>query len=149
MEKPSKNEESGASASGQSDSRGTGVAVTARDVLLGRGNLVNNSAGNQMFRGLVRENAGEYVRCESRAQKELIARRILSQVGQYGGRFMRQVEGEGILPSWETVSDDVALSKVRQALRDMAQQPVQSPDHVTGDGAPGSFVDSLLLLLLP
>jgi hypothetical protein len=90
-----------------------------------------------MFRGLVRENAGEYVRCESRAQKELVAKRILSQVGQYGGRFMRQVDGEGILPLWEVVSDDVALSKVRQALRDMAQQSAQSPE--TADVAPGVF----------
>lgn len=126
---------SGRNSGGSNDDDGnTGqtVAVTAKDVLLGRGNLVNNSAGNQMFRSLIKENAGKYVKAASRAQKELIAKQILHQIEQYGGRFMRPVEGSSILPSWEVVSDEIALSKARQALRDMAQQLGQKP---TGEAA--------------
>lgn len=124
----------------QEGHRGEAVELTSRDVLLGRGNLVNNSAGNQMFRALIRENAGGYAMATSRAQKELITGQILRQIEHYGGRFVRQVEGSpGILPSWEVVSTEVAVSKVRQALRDMAQQLAQN----TADGAamlePGEF----------
>lgn len=99
--------------------------VTSHDVLLGRGNGVKNWAGNLHYRDLIRRHAHTYVDCQDRTQKDMIAHKVILQIEEPGGRFLKQlsaeIEGSLIGATWEKIPRDAALAKVRQALRDMAQ----------------------------
>jgi hypothetical protein len=61
------------------------------DILLGRGKACINYIGNQRYRALVRTRKEEYVNCVRTYSKELIAREILAEISQRGGRFLQQV----------------------------------------------------------
>lgn len=115
------------SVAGRKDERNASIItdVTLDDVLLGRGNGVKNWAGNLRYRDLIRSNARSYVACQDRGQKDVIAHRVILQIEEPGGRFLKQlsceIEGSLMGATWEKIPRDAALAKVRQALRDMAQ----------------------------
>lgn len=93
------------------------------DVLLGRGSAANLYSGNKRFRELVQENRAVYNSAVRHREKKGIAKQVLASVRSQGGRFMKQVETnkkvKNILTDcdWKEVSDDVALEKCKQALR--------------------------------
>jgi hypothetical protein len=121
------------------------TSVGPYDVLLGRGAPMVNFAGNVRFRELVAARLEEYSRARRRQTKDTIAREIMALVEQRGGRFLRKVDAQeeielGVQPNdgasaWVSVEEDVAIEKVKQALRNREQQlrapsaPVQEGHH--------------------
>jgi hypothetical protein len=101
------------------------------DVLLGRGSPTINYAGNVAFRLLIKQRKAEYGASGQHKTKDRVAREIFALIQDKGGRFLRRIdtvelEQLGPLSStnqkvWVTVYDDVALEKIKQALRDKEQ----------------------------
>ena len=87
--------------------------VNESDVLCGRGGATNNHIGNKMFRALVTEHQAEYLAAKKK-DKALVSQRIVRQIRQKGGRFLRRTDG-GI---WMDVGDKKATEKTSQALRE-------------------------------
>lgn len=117
------------------------------DVLLGRGAPIINYVGNVKFRSLVRSRKNDYVTSGRHKIKDKVAKSILREIHRRGGRFLKRVEvpktdvAEDIVnpdqhqtaPSdgntgstsqekdvkmYQIADYDVALEKVKQALRD-------------------------------
>lgn len=110
------------------------------DVMLGRGKQNAGRPGNAYFRECVLRNSGDYKGCGTMARKDIIARQIVAHIHSKGGRFLRsttaatkqQAGGVMGVPTWEVVSDDVALGKVKQAMRDaVAQEKREQPMVLT------------------
>ncbi|KAL7562957.1 hypothetical protein ACA910_018597 [Epithemia clementina (nom. ined.)] len=95
-------------------------SIAADDVLMGRGARATENEGNVRFRNIVRSRLQEYVKAPRRQEKDQIAREILGVVKSRKGRFMRKVNNSSSDDSslYAAVDDDVALLKVKQALRD-------------------------------
>lgn len=77
------------------------LEVMSDDVLLGRGSGPNDHVGNIKFRDLVHERKAEYLSTNHRQTKAMIAKDIVDQVYQRGGRFLKKlspVESAKILP---------------------------------------------------
>jgi site-specific DNA-cytosine methylase len=101
------------------------------DVLLGRGSPTINYVGNVAFRLLIKQRKAEYGASGQHKTKDRVAREIFALIQDKGGRFLRRIdtielEQLGPLSStnqkvWVAVYDDVALEKVKQALRDKEQ----------------------------
>lgn len=107
-----------------SEKPGTIVIETNRfDVVLGRGKNANNRPGNLSFRRLVLNLVEQYQECASGEEKNEIARQIISEVQSHGGRFVRSVTAANAngqqIGAWEVVGNEVALAKVKQAMRDI------------------------------
>lgn len=122
----------------------------ANDVLVGRGAPSNANLGNKRFRELVQSRKREYMATGKRQMKDRIAREIVDTiVYQRGGRFLRKIESlieaeqigvpEG-LTAWTLVSEDVAVQKTKQALRDRDIQGGLDDDEYEGGG--GDAADS-------
>jgi hypothetical protein len=105
-------------------------SVGPNDVLLGRGAPMVNFAGNVRFRVLVATRLEEYSRARRRQTKDTIAREIMALVEQRGGRFLRKMDAQEEIElgvpngssAWVSVEEDVAIEKVKQALRNREQQ---------------------------
>jgi hypothetical protein len=103
----------------------TGLILQDTDVVSGRGGLANNHSGNILFRRLVAENKGAYLKCEKKSYKHFLAMSIIAAIEGLGGRFLRSVGG-GIYESseskkhvqWVHLSRDQAIAKTAQALRE-------------------------------
>jgi hypothetical protein len=93
----------------------TATAVSANDVLLGRGGATNQHEGNRKFRELVAAHQAEYLK--ARKQDKIgIARRIVSIiVKERGGRFLQH---DRIHDTYTVVTDKRATEKTSQALRE-------------------------------
>ena len=87
------------------------------DVLLGRGKLVHHHMGNVVYRNEVKERSGEF-QVQSSLARHRIARDVVENVHRRGGRFLRPIV-PGDASQWETCPYQLALSKVKQALRDV------------------------------
>jgi hypothetical protein len=103
--------------------------VTENDVLLGRGATIINHVGNQRFHQLVLDRKQEYNSTWRHQIKDSIARKIFVFITeQRNGRFLRRIDSVyeaqalGIPHDWTTmwlVADpNVAIEKIKQALRD-------------------------------
>ena len=92
------------------------------DVLLGRGKLVHNHPGNTAYRMDVKCQSTQYESLDCMG-RDAVARHVLELVHQRGGRFLRRTINEIL---WETCPDRIALTKVKQALRDSIRQPTLS-----------------------
>jgi hypothetical protein len=97
------------------------------DVLMGRGAPIINYEGNVRFRDLVRTRKADYVHTTRHQVKDEIARDILQEIKRREGHFLRRIDSESELrrlgisettKAWIVVENDVALEKVKQALRD-------------------------------
>ena len=126
------------------------------DVLLGRGAPIINYVGNVKFRTLVRSRKNDYITSGRHKIKDKVAKSILREIQRRGGRFlkrigapnksdvvaledMNQTTTDGISSTsyqqkvYQIAEFDVALEKVKQALRDKdtdqqqcnLQQPLQ------------------------
>ena len=104
---------------------GTLLVETNRfDVFLGRGKNANNRPGNMSFRKLVLELFEAYQNTDCGEEKNQLAMKLVSQIQDMGGRFIRPVaavnsSGQQV-SAWEVVADCVAVTKVKQAIRDVA-----------------------------
>mmetsp|Transcript_14839 Transcript_14839/g.34363 ORF Transcript_14839/g.34363 Transcript_14839/m.34363 type:complete len:830 (-) Transcript_14839:336-2825(-) len=77
------------------------LEVLVHDVMLGRGSGPNDHAGNIQFRDLVHARKTEYLSTNHRQTKALIAKEIVDQVYQRGGRFLKKlspIEAARMLP---------------------------------------------------
>jgi hypothetical protein len=96
-------------------------SLNPHDVVLGRGQHVQHQ-GNTRFRTLVRSRAAEYHACASKPCKDVVARQIVRDVEDLGGRFVKRTErnpnGGSTMPStWEIVDHSHVLVKVKQTFR--------------------------------
>jgi hypothetical protein len=98
----------------QSSSEIRQTNVGPNDVLLGRGGATNNHSGNHNFRILVAANQEEYLQARKH-EKVIIARRIVAEIQNNGGRFLQSGMSKD---HWEEVSDKRAQEKTSQALRE-------------------------------
>lgn len=112
--------------------------LTPNDILLGRGAPIINYEGNVRFRDLVRTRKKEYVGTGRHQIKDDIARQIIEEIIRRKGRFLRKVNPHqedvsrlhlnGKEKVWRVAEEDVAIEKVKQALRDKEPvKPSQSP----------------------
>jgi hypothetical protein len=111
--------------------------VTTNDVLLGRGAFADRFQGNIKFRSLIRQHKDAYRAAPHHHCKAAIAQQIVNAVHAYHGRFLRKLElvsnvaeQRGAEASgtkqWEIVDNNIALEKVKQALRDIDHEQADS-----------------------
>lgn len=122
--------------------------ISEHDVLMGRGARATENEGNVRFRNVVRSRLREYLTAPRRQEKDQIAREILGVVKSRNGKFLRKVESmdesqEG--SDYIEVEDDVALLKVKQALRD--QKMEDSNASVSSNGSSKNSVSKSVGLL--
>jgi hypothetical protein len=89
-------------------------AINGYDVLLGRGGLTNSHIGNKRFRLVVTDYQLEYLMAKKR-EKKVIAKRIVDQIYNSGGRFLRKSPVSNV---WSEVTEKKALEKASQSLRE-------------------------------
>eukprot|EP00429_Kryptoperidinium_foliaceum_P009926 CAMPEP_0176004808 /NCGR_PEP_ID=MMETSP0120_2-20121206/1883_1 /TAXON_ID=160619 /ORGANISM="Kryptoperidinium foliaceum, Strain CCMP 1326" /LENGTH=202 /DNA_ID=CAMNT_0017337499 /DNA_START=109 /DNA_END=717 /DNA_ORIENTATION=- len=88
--------------------------ISEKDVLCGRGGLTNSHTGNKKFRTTVARHTHEYLQAHKK-EKSQIARKIVSQIKEEGGRFLKRGSDNN---TWVEVPDKKALEKTLQALRE-------------------------------
>ena len=99
--------------------------ISDQDVLMGRGARATENEGNVRFRHVVRSRLRDYLTAPRRQEKDQIAREILAVVKSRNGRFLKKVESMDESQGgsdFVEVHDDVALLKVKQALRDQKME---------------------------
>ena len=94
-----------------------GESANPHDVVLGRGGMINQHAGNLFFRRLVERNKCEYVSTKHWNEKRKIAEKIVEQIKELDppGRFVKEDAETG---EWIEVDHARAIEKVMTALRD-------------------------------
>lgn len=101
------------------------VRCRENDVLCGRGAPVTNHVGNQFFSALISHYESKYMAAR-RNEKPAIARLIVENVRQRGGRFMKRVKNQsttkGVCFEWKELSGDQAYEKTCQSLRDNSNE---------------------------
>eukprot|EP00543_Licmophora_paradoxa_P008837 CAMPEP_0202458930 /NCGR_PEP_ID=MMETSP1360-20130828/28681_1 /ASSEMBLY_ACC=CAM_ASM_000848 /TAXON_ID=515479 /ORGANISM="Licmophora paradoxa, Strain CCMP2313" /LENGTH=481 /DNA_ID=CAMNT_0049079691 /DNA_START=222 /DNA_END=1667 /DNA_ORIENTATION=+ len=113
-------------------------SISSNDVLCGRGGLTNHHPGNVFFRRLVRLQQESYLRASKR-EKAGVAKDIVEQVRQTGGKFLKKdPKNPGM---WIDIGDKKAREKTSQALREGApelrEELVASGSNT---GAPGALL---------
>jgi len=88
------------------------IVVNDQDVLLGRGGVTNIHVGNMNYRSMVHQLQDEY-HSAPKLKKAAIALRVVEQVYNQGGRFLRESEGK-----WIEVSKERARRKASQTMRE-------------------------------
>jgi hypothetical protein len=98
------------------------------DIILGRGVPISKYKGNMRFRELIREFKGEYMATGRHHRKQHIVEEVLEKLRERNCRFLSRIETDeearkqGLPPGsrvWVIAKEEVALSKVKQALREM------------------------------
>ncbi|EJK65884.1 hypothetical protein THAOC_13214, partial [Thalassiosira oceanica] len=92
---------------------GLPIAPTDLDVLRGRGEVMNKHPGNVRFRREI-EKVKSLYQTSSHKVKNRLSWKILSKVGDYGGRFLEK-DDKG---NWLETNQNRARKKVAQALRE-------------------------------
>lgn len=110
------------------------VDVKDNDVLYGRGQAIQLNEGNVRFRKLVALRTVDYKSRRNPAHRRGIAMEVIGLVRARGGRFLKRTSLSSTSETvWEEIDNTVALTKVKQALRDAAAAmviPSASP-HTT------------------
>ena len=110
------------------------ASLNAHDVLLGKGTGPYAYCGNVAFRAHVLQRRDEYISASGGkgGAKSKIAKQVLDHVHSLGGRFLRQdgqvkavrkIVKDG---KWYECSEQVALEKIQQALRQHRGDPADS-----------------------
>ncbi|CAB9525941.1 expressed unknown protein [Seminavis robusta] len=95
--------------------------VRDHDILSGRGAFVNGHVGNQRLRKLALERKEAFDNGNF-TEKQALASEIVTQIRALGGRFLKkkskqqQQQGDD---EWEELSDDKAIHKACQVMRDI------------------------------
>jgi hypothetical protein len=98
------------------------------DIILGRGVPISKYEGNIRFRELIRGYKGEYMATGRHHRKQQIVEEVLEKLRERNCRFLSRIETDeearkcGLPPGsrvWVIAREEVALSKVKQALREM------------------------------
>ena len=98
------------------------LAITMSDsinewsVLFGRGGKANSFIGCVRFRAMVVQAQAEYLAARKK-DKTLIAQRIVKAIQANGGLFLTRMSASN-KDEWVEVSDDRAIAKTSQALRE-------------------------------
>lgn len=103
------------------------IELNDNDVLLGRGTERNEYIGNRRFRSLVEQHREAYKFANGSDAKRKVARKIIDQIHELGGRFLEEVKTdkpahdveEGV---WIEVTESIAIQKCMQALRDQNRE---------------------------
>lgn len=134
----------------QSQSRTIGEAaddVNDWDVLCGRGRQIHVHIGNIHFRKLVIARSQLYKeQADDKARRRAIAFEVVGIVQSKGGRFLKRSKAIDDGSCWEVVPLSVALTKVKQALRDSvgyAEVASKTPSKQTDEPAAKGQVKSL------
>jgi hypothetical protein len=114
--------------------------ISKVDVLLGRGKRNQNWPGNELFRQFVRVRSKEYIAPgTNKLVRDEIAREVIHQVYQTGGRFLQEVTEAtrtaetcaepstsplrvGDQQTWMIASHSTIRTKTKQALRDLQKR---------------------------
>lgn len=113
--------------------------LNSRDVLMGRGAPLAYYEGNVTFRDvIVQPRKVEYCTAKSQERKQQIAKEVYDELQQSGGRFLAkmyavtQAQLLGVVPlgekAWYIVSVDVAMEKIKQALREKSSTATTATD---------------------
>jgi hypothetical protein len=87
---------------------------TEFDVLLGREKESANHIGNKRYLAIVALHRNEYKSCTTRVAKTCITTRLIKEIHDCGGRFLKKNDETG---EYEEVSHQKAHDKVSHALR--------------------------------
>lgn len=113
------------------------------DVLCGRGGGINSHVGNRIFRDWVADRRLDYNLASSKADKARVAKEVMNQVTMQNppGRFLQRDATGGIGSWWIEITEEKAMAKTSQALREGA--PTIRAQHQHSDGSPrhGSIND--------
>ena len=107
------------------------------DVLCGRGGGINSHVGNRVFRDWVAERRLDYNLASTKADKARVAKEVMNKVTMHDppGRFLQR-DTTGIGSWWIEVSEEKAMAKTSQALREGA--PTIRAQHQHPDDSPTS-----------
>jgi len=117
------------------------IVVHEHDVLSGRGVNIAEHAGNKRFRALCASHQdADYCKSYSTSEKRALAQKIVKHIQTLRppGRFLKRAGrirgGRGLDGPWENLSDQEAIKKTMQALRDCNRQ--DRAGNYAGDVAP-------------
>lgn len=91
------------------------TSYTPKDVLSGRGKGAQLHPGNVKYRELVSANKLRYSQCVKSGEKTKLAKAIVAEVREDGGRFLELEERTGV---YNDIGDKRAIEKTSQALRE-------------------------------
>jgi len=97
----------------------THVPYTDKDVLLGRGGMINAHHGNKIFRDLIKERKSKYLQCTTNSKKKDICLDVICNIEQDGGHFLKRSPRGN---EWDIASPEVVKNKISQALREKSGQ---------------------------
>jgi hypothetical protein len=99
------------------------IDLQRQDVLLGRGSGSNEHQGNLMYRSLVKAKKEEYISCTTRQDKDLLVRKVIQEVHDSGGRFLKRLQngrgakGRTVLDVYEIADHNTMMEKTRQVFQ--------------------------------
>jgi hypothetical protein len=107
---------------------------TDKDVLLGRGKMVDGNAGNVLLKRIVASNYGRF-QSSSRFEKTIVTHTVYLRMKKSGSRFLKKTDG-----NWIVVEEAVAREKISHAFRNYkARGPSSSQPRTTGTVADSSI----------
>ena len=89
---------------------------TKDDVVAGRGGGSNNHPGNLAYWQKILPNRELYKKSQTNEDKTRVAQEIVDFIKSKSGRFLQKEKGVG--ERWFVLPDNIAIYKVKQALRD-------------------------------
>ena len=89
---------------------------SGNDVLFGKGHVSQTHPGNRHYRNIIVSKKRLYVRTKKHREKDAIARQVLHEIQMLDppGRFLARTK-DGM---WSIQSEAMAISKIKQALRE-------------------------------
>ncbi|KAK1742758.1 hypothetical protein QTG54_006355 [Skeletonema marinoi] len=105
------------------------------DVLNGRGNDINNLAGNISFQRLIAGNKDRYKECKE-SEKKNISKDIVDAVRGNGGRFLKYDKSNKI---YVDIGNKEARAKTSQAFRDALRKEKKESVKPVGNHSGFSF----------
>jgi len=120
------------------DKREPVESLNLNDVLLGRGSGPAEYQGNQRFRSIVEQHKGAYNSATRNETKSCIAEELVEHIHFLGGRFLRLMD-ESVKTedcdvedgTWCEVENEVAVEKVKQALRQGRKRRRREVDRIS------------------
>jgi len=96
-------------------------AVRDVDVISGQGGRSNNHSGNRAYLAIVAKNRMRHGSTCSSYEKKAIAKDVIDQIRNRGGRFLKEDRNTG---RWYVLSNKKTMDKVSQALREKNVTPI-------------------------